>query len=243
MRTDYEGFVGEDSPARGEFGRAGFPRRDAGGSSGAMSCPFTPAFRSTLSQRCRDFPRIMHEGEGLKLAAVAITLVEADDGSGETAFLLTRRAAALRAHAGQWALPGGRCDPGETLEQAALRELEEELGLSLPAENILGVLDDYPTRSGYAISPVVAWLDDATALRPNPDEVASAHRFRLDHMLAGDAVEFETIPESPRSVIRLKLGEHHIHAPTAALVYQFRELVAGRVTRVAELEQPVFAWR
>lgn len=117
------------------------------------------------------------------------------------------------------------------------------MGLALPAENILGVLDDYPTRSGYAIAPVVAWLDDIGKLKPNPDEVASAHLFRLDHMLEDDAVEFETIPESPRQVIRLRLGEHHIHAPTAAVVYQFRELVAGRITRVAELEQPVFAWR
>jgi 8-oxo-dGTP pyrophosphatase MutT (NUDIX family) len=208
-----------------------------------MSYPFSSAFRDALAARCRAFPRIAHVGAELKPAAVAITLVQADDGSGQTAFLLTRRAAQLRAHAGQWALPGGRCDPGETLEQAALRELEEELGLALPAENILGVLDDYPTRSGYAIAPVVAWLDDVSALKPNPAEVASAHLFRLDHMLEDDAVEFETIPESPRRVIRLRLGEHHIHAPTAAVVYQFRELVAGRITRVAELEQPVFAWR
>jgi 8-oxo-dGTP pyrophosphatase MutT (NUDIX family) len=208
-----------------------------------MSYPFAPAFRDALSARCLAFPRIAHDGEGLKRAAVAITLVEADDGSGETAFLLTRRSAELRAHAGQWALPGGRCDPGETLERAALRELEEELGLSLPPRDILGVLDDYPTRSGYAITPVVAWLDDASALKPNPHEVASVHSFRLDHMGREDAVEFETIPESPRPVIRLHLGGHDLHAPTAALIYQLRELVAGRITRVAELDQPVFAWR
>jgi 8-oxo-dGTP pyrophosphatase MutT (NUDIX family) len=149
----------------------------------------------------------------------------------------------MRAHAGQWALPGGRCDPGESFERAALRELEEELGLTLPPQNILGVLDDYPTRSGYAIAPVVAWLDDVSDLRPNPQEVASAHRIRLDCIRDDDAIQFETIPESPRPVIRVNIGEAHIHAPTAALIYQFRELVAGRVTRVSGLEQPVFAWR
>ena len=208
-----------------------------------MSFPFSEAFRETLAARCRAFPRVACAEAGLKPAAVVLALSAADDGSGETAFLLTRRAEGLRAHAGQWALPGGRCDPGETLAEAALRELEEELGLSLPAEHILGVLDDYPTRSGYAIAPVVAWVEDAGALAPNPHEVASAHLFRLDQMAADEAVSFETIPESPRPLIRLRLGEHHIHAPTAAVVYQLRELVAGRVTRVAELEQPVFAWR
>lgn len=208
-----------------------------------MSFPFCLDVRETLAARCRDFPRLVHDAHGLARAAVAITLVEADDGSGQTAFLLTRRAAGLRAHAGQWALPGGRCDPGETLEQAALRELEEELGLVLSPDDILGVLDDYPTRSGYAITPVVAWLADPAVLRPNPVEVASAHRIRLDRIVADDAVDFETIPESARAVIRLNIGDQHIHAPTAALVYQLRELVAGRITRVADLEQPVFAWR
>ncbi len=208
-----------------------------------MSHLFAAPFRETLTRACQAFPRVAYEGPDLKRAAVAITLVEADDGSGETAFLLTKRAAAMRVHAGQWALPGGRCDPGETLEQAALRELEEELGVSLPASEILGVLDDYPTRSGYVISPVVAWLDGACEMRLNPAEVASAHRIRLDHIGDEAAVAFETIPESPKRVIRLRIGDQHMHAPTAALVYQLRELVAGRVTRVADLDQPVFAWR
>ncbi|MDD3837452.1 MAG: CoA pyrophosphatase [Phenylobacterium sp.] len=204
---------------------------------------FDHDFQRRFAELCRSFPRIAYEGDDLKRAAVAITLVEADDGSGQAAFLLTRRSAELRAHAGQWALPGGRCDPGETLEEAALRELEEELGLRLPPENILGVLDDYPTRSGYAISPVVAWVDDLDALKPNPHEVASVHSIRLDQIARDDAVAFETIPESPKPVIRVYIGEQYIHAPTAALVYQFRELILGRVTRVADLEQPVFAWR
>jgi 8-oxo-dGTP pyrophosphatase MutT (NUDIX family) len=209
-----------------------------------MSYPFAAEFRAAMAERCRAFPRVAHEGEGLKAAAVALALTAADDGSGETAFLLTRRAASLRRHAGQWALPGGRCDPGETLEATALRELEEELGVRLGPDNILGVLDDYPTRSGYAITPVVAWLEDASALKPDPNEVASVHYIRLDHIAGDDAVRFETIPESDRPLIRLHLVEgHHVHAPTAAVVYQLRELAAGRVTRVAEYEQPVFAWR
>ena len=209
-----------------------------------MSQPFTPAFRAALAAACRHFPRVAHDGEGLKRAAVALAIVAANDGSGEAALLLTRRAARLNRHAGQWALPGGRLDPGETFEAAALRELEEELGLALGEEHVLGLLDDYPTRSGYAITPVVAWLDDASAIAPNPQEVAEVHYIRFDRIAPDAAVSFETIPESPRPLIRLNAVEgHHIHAPTAALIYQLRELVAGRVTRVAELEQPVFAWR
>jgi 8-oxo-dGTP pyrophosphatase MutT (NUDIX family) len=208
-----------------------------------MGLPFSPALRETIAARCAAFPRLAHADGGLTRAAVAITLTAADDGSGEAAFLLTRRAAEMRAHAGQWALPGGRCDPGETFEETARRELEEELGLALPPGGVLGLLDDFPTRSGYAITPVVAWLEDAGALRPNPREVASTHFIRLAHILADDAVTFETIPESPRPLIRLRIGEDHIHAPTAAMVYQLRELAAGRVTRVSHMEQPVFAWR
>ncbi len=99
-----------------------------------------------------------------------------DDG---TALLLTRRAAGLRSHRGQWALPGGRCDEGETPVVAALRELHEELGLELGPDDVLGLLDDYPTRSGYLITPVVVWAAKGAVITPNPDEVASVHRIAL----------------------------------------------------------------
>lgn len=207
-----------------------------------MGFPFAAAFRDELARKCAAFPRRVYAGPELKLAAVAITVVGAQDGTGEAAFLLTRRAASLRAHGGQWALPGGRCDPGETIAQAALRELEEELGLALGPASVLGVLDDYATRSGYAVAPVVVWLDGPDIVKPNPDEVASVHRIRFETILRPEAVQFETIPESDRPVIRLNIGEHDIHAPTAALIYQLRELIDGRVTRVLDLEQPKFAW-
>jgi 8-oxo-dGTP pyrophosphatase MutT (NUDIX family) len=208
-----------------------------------MGFPFSLDLRRILAERCRDFPRRDIRHEGLKRSAVVITLVDAGDGSSETAFLLTRRAPRLRAHAGQWALPGGRLDADETPIAAALRELEEELGLALGLEAVLGVLDDYPTRSGYAITPVVAWLEDVSAVNPNPQEVASVHRVRLDEISRPAAVEFLSIPESDRPVIRLSFADSHIHAPTAAMVHQLAELAAGRVTRVDQLEQPVFAWR
>jgi 8-oxo-dGTP pyrophosphatase MutT (NUDIX family) len=156
---------------------------------------------------------------------------------------LTRRAASLRTHRSQWALPGGRCNGGETQIEAALRELHEELGLELDTDDVLGPLDDYPTRSGYLITPVVVWAASGAALSPNPAEVASVHRIALDELEAADAFDFVTIPQSARRVIRFRHLGQFIHAPTAALIYQFREVLAGRDTRVAELEQPVFAWK
>jgi 8-oxo-dGTP pyrophosphatase MutT (NUDIX family) len=209
-----------------------------------MIHPFDDTTRRNIAERCAAFTRAA-QGEpapALKRAAVAIALSEGDAGGG-TAFLLTRRAAGLRSHSSQWALPGGRCDHGETQVQAALRELHEELGLGLGEGDVLGLLDDYPTRSGYLITPVVVWVASDAAIRPNPDEVASVHRIALDDIEQRDAFSFTTIPESTRRVIRFRHASQFIHAPTAALIYQFREVLAGRDTRVAELEQPVFAWK
>jgi 8-oxo-dGTP pyrophosphatase MutT (NUDIX family) len=208
-----------------------------------MMQPFNDTTRRTIAARCAAFARLEPEAvAGLKRAAVAIALVQADD-SGETALLLTQRASGLRAHNSQWALPGGRCDPGETIVAAALRELHEELGLELTPADVLGMLDDYPTRSGYLVTPVVLWAADAAALSPNPAEVASVHRIALSTIEREDAFDFTTIPESHRRVIRFRHAGRFIHAPTAALIYQFREVLAGHDTRVAELEQPVFAWK
>ena len=179
----------------------------------------------------------------MKRAAVAIALAEADAAAGGTALLLTLRASGLRAHSNQWALPGGRCDDGETPVAAALRELHEEIGLRLRPQDVLGILDDYPTRSGYLITPVVAWAANSSSLLPNPDEVASVHRIALTDILRPDAFDFNAIAESERLLIPFRHQGDFIHAPTAALIYQFRELLAGRHTRVAELEQPAFAWK
>src|SRR5260370_32063702 len=137
-----------------------------------MIWPFNDATRRNIAARCAAFARqpASKPAPVLKRAAVAIALVENSGVASGTALLLTLRAAGLRAHRGQWALPGGRCDEGETQVEAALRELREELGLELGAGDVLGLLDDYPTRSGYLITPVVVWVAPGAAISPNPEE-------------------------------------------------------------------------
>lgn len=181
-------------------------------------------------------------GRGLKRAAVCVILT--DDGEGGAALVLTLRAKHLSAHSGQFALPGGRLDAGESSAEGALREAREEIGLELPRESVLGYLDDYPTRSGYLITPVVAWAAGDARMSANPEEVEVIYRVRLGELRRPGSPEFVAIPESERLVIRYPLLGTLIHAPTAAVMYQFMEVaVHGRATRVAHLEQPVWAWR
>jgi len=164
--------------------------------------------------------------------------------AGGAAFLLCRRAARMNSHAGQWALPGGRLDPGETVEQAALRECSEELGLAVSDTDVIGLLDDYPTRSGYVITPVVVWGGADPELRPEPAEVRAVYRIGLT-ALRDSEPSYVTIPESERPVLQLPLGNDLIHAPTGAVLLQFRNVaMAGNLgERVDHLEQPVFAWK
>ncbi len=200
------------------------------------------AFRDRLSRRLAGFERRAMPLDERRAAAVAVTITHGPDG--RESFLITRRASGLRRHGGQWALPGGRLDPGESAEVAALRELHAELGLELRRTDVLGALDDYPTRSGFVITPVVVWAGGRRVLRPDPGEVAEAHCVPLAELEKPEVPRLRTIPESERPVISVPLLGTHIHAPTAAILFQVREvLLAGRETRVAHFEQPVFAWR
>lgn len=203
---------------------------------------FDGALRARARAHLDAFERRLIAPDGRRPAAVAVVL--GTDERERACFLLTRRAAHLRAHATQWALPGGRTDDGEGPERAALRELREEVGLELAAASVLGLLDDYGTRSGFIITPVVLWAGPIRELAPNPAEVAAVYRVPLADLDEPDVPRLVSIPESDRPVIQVPLLSTLIHAPTAAVLYQLREVVVhGRPTRVDHYEQPVWAWQ
>lgn len=214
------------------------------------------ALRQLLTQRLARFEVQAAPQPVQRAAAVALALCAEGHGadlqglpvhtgwSSRAALILTKRSLGLRNHAGQWSLPGGRIDGDETPEQAALRELGEEVQLPLDASSVLGRLDDFVTRSGFAITPVVVWAGEARSLVANPAEVHSIHRIPIEEFGRADAPWLDTVDTSEHPMLRMPVGDTWIAAPTAALLYQFRELcLHGRSTRVAHFEQPAFAWK
>ncbi|MGX8014275.1 NUDIX hydrolase (plasmid) [Mesorhizobium sp. ORM8.1] len=174
----------------------------------------------------------------LKGAAVCIPVGLA---GGEPAVGLIKRASALRAHPGQFAFPGGKRDMGETAVKAALRELREELGIVVAEDRILGRLDDFVSRSGYVMSPVIVWVGDMGEIRPNPSEVARAFTISLLHLSSPGIAEWFYVADSSRPALRLAIGSSYLYAPAAAILFQFMETLMGRITRVSDIEQPEFA--
>lgn len=203
---------------------------------------YDTVLRDHARARLNNFERTAQPLGDLRAAAVAVVMT-ADNNEGSV--LLTRRASSLRAHSGQWALPGGRLDLGESAEDAALRELREEVNLELPKTSVLGLLDDYSTRSGYRITPVVVWADrDSQGLSPNPSEVASVHTAPFSELAKKGLAHFQPNKSEGTEILSVRLSLDQIFAPTAAVLYQFREVVLmGKDTRVSHYDQPPFAWR
>lgn len=206
---------------------------------------FSSSLRDVIATRVRAFPVEEAGQQGLRRAAVAVVVAPSDKAD-QASVLVTMRPQTINRHSGQYALPGGRLDPGETAQQAALRELQEELGLTLSKADILGRLDDFPTRSGFCISPFVMWAEDLHAMRPDPSEVAEVHHLSFDELDSPEIPRLMDADHGTEPVLSAffpSLG-HYIYAPTAAILYQFREVaIRGEPTRAAHFEQPQFAWK
>lgn len=204
---------------------------------------------TTLRERIRSnlsgFDARLQPDTPLRRASVAATIIDTDSG-GDAAVILTRRSSRLRNHGGQWALPGGRIDAGESAEQAAVRELGEEVGVFVDADAVLGRMDDYITRSGFCISSFVVWAGPGQELTINPDEVEFAVRLPLNDLALNDNPRLDTIKESEKPVLSLFMDSlgHEVYAPTAAVLLQLRDVALNGVhTRIDGYEQPLFAWK
>ena len=221
----------------------------------AMNCD--QAFRDRVIGNLQTFDVISHDDDpALRRAAVAVIICDLAYGADVTglpayaehqnaaALLLTKRSSRLRRHAGQWALPGGRVDAGETVEQTAIREMHEEVGLSLEHNHIIGRLDDFTTRSGYVMTPIVFWAGKLPTLDLNDEEVDSVHRIPVTEFARQDAPMLSESSHGDAPVLRMPIGDTWIAAPTAAVLLQFREVcMLGKNTRVAHYDQPEFAWK
>jgi 8-oxo-dGTP pyrophosphatase MutT (NUDIX family) len=231
--------VADPHPLRGE--------QQAGGSQAMVNLPIDAAAfcERGLRERMAQFqPLEVASADDLRPAAVGIVL-----GYWASAlplcFLLIQRSSALASHAGQYGLPGGKVQQGESFEQALIREANEEIGLDIGTQHIIGRMDDYSTRSGYSIRPFVVWYGAGLLPTPDPGEVACLLHIPVSALTGPAIPTLLTYPGAEKPVIQLPLGgERVIHAPTGAILFQFGQwVIRGTRVRSDAYSEPSFAWK
>jgi 8-oxo-dGTP pyrophosphatase MutT (NUDIX family) len=196
--------------------------------------------RATIRANLARFER-HGSAAAVRRAAVAIVLSPCDD---TICYLFTQRSLELRRGAGQYALPGGVLDDGETVADAARRELYEELGIELGPDAVLGLLDDILTLTGFAMTPVVMWSDTPVQPVPNPAEVHEAWLVPVDELDHPEAPRRVAGSDPDRPVLRMPVRGEWINPPTAAALYQFREVcLRGRTVRIDDVGHPEWTAR
>lgn len=146
------------------------------------------------------------------------------DRLGAPHIVLTRRPEDVVHHPGQVCLPGGSYEPGDAhLEQTALRETHEEIGVPSDSVRILGALDDVSTfGTGFTITPFVGVLDGPLRAAPNALEIARLHEVPLADVLSAH----RALPDVPTvATLRYALGGEDVWGATARILRQFCDLV------------------
>jgi len=194
------------------------------------------ALRARIAANLAAHDRIALDPTGRRPAAVAIVVAPSEAGP---SFLLTRRALHMRRGAGNYALPGGNADPGEDAIDAARRETEEELGVVLPREAAVGLLDDFLTLGGHVVTPVVFCWPAPLTIVPNPEEVHIAWSVPIADLDHPKSPRREKHPDGGPSILRMYARGSWLNPPTAAWLWQFREVALhGRPARTDQIGQP-----
>jgi 8-oxo-dGTP pyrophosphatase MutT (NUDIX family) len=163
--------------------------------------------------------------QDLRPAAVLAAITERADRPG---FLLIHRPSNMRSHPGQVAFPGGKIDPGESAEEAALREAYEELGIQPRDVHLIGASDTYRTGSGYAITPVIAVIPPDLELNPSPTEVAQWFEAPVDFVFdsANHTHHSAFWQGRERRYIEIMWQEHRIWGVTAGIIANLAKRIA-----------------
>jgi len=154
-------------------------------------------------------------------AAVLVPLINRDDG---LTVLFTERSRDLPDHPGQISFPGGRVEPGDAdASIAALREAEEEVGLSRERVTLLGRLEPYETVTGYRVTPVVGWVEPPVEIKADPVEVAEVFEVPLAFLLEPANLQrhFRMIGDTRRDYYAIPYGDRYIWGATAAMLLIF----------------------
>jgi 8-oxo-dGTP pyrophosphatase MutT (NUDIX family) len=167
-----------------------------------------------------------HPPAELRAAAVLVPLV---DRVGVLSVLLTQRTENMPSHAGQIAFPGGRRQAeDDSLVITALRETEEEVGIDRSFVEVVGAIDTYVTRTGYAVTPVVGFVRPAFTLKPDPREVADIFEVPLDFFLdpANHHVHSRTWQGRERRYYAMPYGERYVWGATAGMIKNLYHILA-----------------
>ena len=200
LRLPTHPFTAEDFRLRAAHERGPFPEADYG------------------DHRLNPDLRDMIVRDGLRDAAVLIPVVDRGD---EASVILTKRTEKLRSHSGQIAFPGGRLDATDpTPEYAALRETEEEIGLSPRFVEVVGRMPDYVTGSGFRIAPILSVVRPGFRLTINPDEVDDAFEVPLSFLMdpANHTRDSRIWQDKERFYYTMPFGERYIWGVTAGII-------------------------
>lgn len=191
------------------------------------------AAQRLMAPRPRVFRRPPSQEGDAKLGGVLVLLYPPLNGSEELNFVLTKRADTVADHKGQISLPGGAKEPGETLEEAALREAQEELNVDTNAIQPIGRLATlYIFPSDFEVHPTVAYTPGRPAFKPNPTEVAEVLEMPLNALLEDQTKVEErwTIRDIEMDVPFYHLNGHAIWGATAMMLSEFEQRLK-QVTR------------